>query len=80
MGYLDKEQHCDVSLLVDRAHDDSDISCFLECFRFHYMAISDDRQRIMPMPQDRDTGLPLAYKEAVLLTDPINPDLRGEVC
>jgi len=44
------------------------------------MAISDDRQRIMPMPQDRDSGQPLAYKEAVLLTDPTNPDLRGEVC
>lgn len=47
--------------------------------RFHYMAISDDRQRIMPMPQDRETGMPLAFKEAVLLTDPTNPDLRGEV-
>ncbi|KAH9611925.1 hypothetical protein KSS87_014543 [Heliosperma pusillum] len=47
--------------------------------RFHYMAISDERQRMMPMPQDRVSGLPLAYKEAVLLTDPIDPDLRGEV-
>lgn len=47
--------------------------------RFHYMAISDERQRIMPMPEDRETGLPLAYPEAVLLTDPVNPDLRGEV-
>ncbi|KAF5191988.1 Rhamnogalacturonate lyase [Thalictrum thalictroides] len=46
---------------------------------FHYMAISDERQRIMPMPEDRDTGQPLAYKEAVLLTNPINPDLKGEV-
>lgn len=43
------------------------------------MAVSDDRQRVMPMPEDRLTGLPLAYPEAVLLTDPINPDLRGEV-
>lgn len=43
------------------------------------MAISDDRQRTMPMPQDRDTGLPLAFKEAVLLTNPTNPDFRGEV-
>lgn len=43
------------------------------------MAISNDRQRIMPMPEDRATGQPLAYPEAVLLTDPINPDLRGEV-
>lgn len=47
--------------------------------KFHFMAISDDRQRIMPMPEDRATGQPLAYPEAVLLTNPINPDLRGEV-
>ncbi|XP_057530444.1 probable rhamnogalacturonate lyase B isoform X2 [Amaranthus tricolor] len=47
--------------------------------RFQYMAISDDRQRIMPSPKDRETGLPLAFKEAVLLTDPTNPNLRGEV-
>ncbi|PKI42091.1 hypothetical protein CRG98_037544 [Punica granatum] len=46
---------------------------------FHYMAISDERQRIMPMPEDRETGLPLAYPEAVLLTNPTNQDLRGEV-
>ncbi|KDO40183.1 hypothetical protein CISIN_1g0067411mg, partial [Citrus sinensis] len=46
--------------------------------KFHFMAISNDRQRIMPMPEDRATGQPLAYPEAVLLTDPINPDLRGE--
>ncbi|MCD7456965.1 hypothetical protein HAX54_033732 [Datura stramonium] len=46
---------------------------------FHYMAISDERQRIMPMPADRDTGKVLDYKEAVLLTDPTNPDLKGEV-
>ncbi|KAK9166215.1 hypothetical protein Scep_001406 [Stephania cephalantha] len=48
---------------------------------FHYMAIADNRKRIMPMPDDR---LPnrcqvLAYPEAVLLTNPINPDLKGEV-
>ncbi|XP_019106050.2 probable rhamnogalacturonate lyase B [Beta vulgaris subsp. vulgaris] len=47
--------------------------------RFQYMAISDDRQRIMPLPHDRESGLPLAFKEAVLLTNPTNPDLRGEV-
>jgi len=47
--------------------------------RFHYMAISDKIQRIMPMPQDRETGQPLAYKEAVLLTNPTNPALKGEV-
>uniref|UniRef100_A0A0D3H316 O-fucosyltransferase family protein n=1 Tax=Oryza barthii TaxID=65489 RepID=A0A0D3H316_9ORYZ len=50
-------------------------------FRFHYMALADDRQRIMPMPEDRvpPRGQQLAYPEAVLLVDPINPDLRGEV-
>ncbi|XP_058006244.1 rhamnogalacturonate lyase B isoform X2 [Hevea brasiliensis] len=47
--------------------------------KFHFMALSDDRQRVMPMPEDRLTGLPLAYPEAVLLTNPINPELRGEV-
>ncbi|XP_055828892.1 probable rhamnogalacturonate lyase B isoform X2 [Solanum dulcamara] len=46
---------------------------------FHYMAISDERQRIMPMPVDRETGKVLDYKEAVLLTDPTNPNLKGEV-
>ncbi|KAH9320068.1 hypothetical protein KI387_021837, partial [Taxus chinensis] len=49
--------------------------------KFHYMAIADDRQRIMPMPQDRLPGRceQLAYPEAVLLTNPINKDLKGEV-
>ncbi|TXG60053.1 hypothetical protein EZV62_014626 [Acer yangbiense] len=46
---------------------------------FHFMAITDSRQRIMPSPKDRATGQPLAYPEAVLLTDPINEELRGEV-
>lgn len=55
--------------------------CFWCNFRFHYMALADNRQRIMPMPDDRlpPRGQPLAYPEAVLLVDPINPDLRGEV-
>ncbi|XP_031249888.1 probable rhamnogalacturonate lyase B isoform X2 [Pistacia vera] len=47
--------------------------------KFHYMAISEERQRVMPMPEDRATGQPLAYPEAVLLTKPTNPELRGEV-
>ncbi|CAI9111388.1 OLC1v1011606C1 [Oldenlandia corymbosa var. corymbosa] len=46
---------------------------------FTYMAISDERQRIMPTPEDREKGQPLAYPEAVLLTDPSNSFLRGEV-
>ncbi|VAI86945.1 unnamed protein product [Triticum turgidum subsp. durum] len=49
--------------------------------KFHYMAMADNRQRIMPMPDDRlpPRGQQLAYPEAVLLVDPINPKLRGEV-
>ncbi|WOL18187.1 putative rhamnogalacturonate lyase B isoform X1 [Canna indica] len=49
--------------------------------KFYYMAIADDRQRIMPMPDDRtpQRSQQLAYPEAVLLTNPINPDLKGEV-
>ncbi|KAK2996008.1 hypothetical protein RJ640_013898 [Escallonia rubra] len=46
---------------------------------FHYIAMSDERQRIMPMPVDRSTGKVLDYPEAVLLTHPINPDLKDEV-
>lgn len=33
----------------------------------------------MPTADDRANGLPLAYPEAVLLTNPSNPDFRGEV-
>ncbi|CAA0831221.1 Rhamnogalacturonate lyase family protein [Striga hermonthica] len=47
--------------------------------KFHYMAMSDERQRFMPMPEDRVTGQVLDYKEAVLLTNPINPEFKGEV-
>lgn len=43
------------------------------------MAVSDDRQRMMPMPEDRVTGQVLDYPEAVLLTKPTNQMLRGEV-
>ncbi|XP_031109461.1 rhamnogalacturonate lyase B-like [Ipomoea triloba] len=46
---------------------------------FNYMAISDEIQRVMPSDQDRSTGDPLDYKEAVLLTKPSNPSLKGEV-
>ncbi|KAJ4963498.1 hypothetical protein NE237_023437 [Protea cynaroides] len=46
---------------------------------FRYMAISDQRQRIMPTPKDRKTGKRLAYPEAILLTHPSNPELKGEV-
>lgn len=43
------------------------------------MAISDDRQRSMPSMADRDNAKILAYKEAVLLTNPRNPMFKGEV-
>ena len=48
--------------------------------RFHYMAMSDERQRFMPMYEDRESGEPLAYKEAVLLKNATNPEFNGEVC
>ncbi|KAG2555668.1 hypothetical protein PVAP13_8NG036801 [Panicum virgatum] len=49
--------------------------------RFNYMAISDDIQRHMPSAADRDAprAAPLAYKEAVLLVHPIEPQFKGEV-
>ena len=45
------------------------------------MAISDDRQRYMPLPDDREPerGQPLAYPEAVKLINPIEPEFKGEV-
>lgn len=43
------------------------------------MVISDDKQRIMPTEWDRKGGHNLDYREAVLLTNPSNPQLRGEV-
>ena len=49
--------------------------------RFHYMAISDDRQRHMPSPDDRrpERGEMLDYSEAVRLVNPIEPRFEGEV-
>ncbi|XP_010544057.1 PREDICTED: probable rhamnogalacturonate lyase B isoform X2 [Tarenaya hassleriana] len=49
--------------------------------KFHYMAIADNRQRFMPLPDDRlqDRGQALAYPEAVLLVNPIEPEFTGEV-
>ncbi|XP_058772232.1 uncharacterized protein LOC131646097 [Vicia villosa] len=46
---------------------------------FNYMAISDTRQRKMPSKIDREAGKVLAYPEAVLLTNPSNPEFKGEV-
>ncbi|KAM1223200.1 hypothetical protein TB2_010495 [Malus domestica] len=49
--------------------------------KFQFMAISDDRQRFMPTAEDRegDHSQTLAYREAVLLTNPSNPEFKGEV-
>ncbi|CAJ1931230.1 unnamed protein product [Sphenostylis stenocarpa] len=47
--------------------------------RFKYMAISDARQRNMPSQRDRDTGQPLEYPEAVLLSHPPDLQFKGEV-
>ncbi|XAR73522.1 Rhamnogalacturonan endolyase, partial [Bertholletia excelsa] len=47
--------------------------------RFRYMAISDERQRVMPTSSDRKNGRELDYPEAVQLTNPSNASLLGEV-
>ncbi|XP_019439240.1 PREDICTED: probable rhamnogalacturonate lyase B isoform X2 [Lupinus angustifolius] len=47
--------------------------------RFNYMAIEDNMQRIMPTMEDRKMGQNLSYPEAILLTNPSNPQFRGEV-
>ncbi|KAE8779307.1 Rhamnogalacturonate lyase [Hordeum vulgare] len=49
--------------------------------RFNYMAVSDDIQRYMPRAADRESprSSPLAYREAVLLVDPSEPQFKGEV-
>ena len=43
--------------------------------------MSDDRQRDMPLPDDRlpERGKELAYPEAVLLVDPVEPKFKGQV-
>lgn len=45
------------------------------------MAMADNRRRYMPLPDDRlpPRGQRLAYPEAVLLVDPIEPEFKGEV-
>ncbi|KAL0396467.1 UNVERIFIED_CONTAM: hypothetical protein Scaly_0095100 [Sesamum calycinum] len=59
--------------------DEARIAFKLHQDMFHYMAISDDKQRIMPSDRDRTAGHVLDYREAVLLTNPANPNLKGEV-
>jgi len=53
----------------------------LDTARFNYMAVSDEIQRYMPTAADREPprGMPLAYKEAVLLLNPVDPQFKGEV-
>ncbi|KAL4283616.1 hypothetical protein GQ457_16G016320 [Hibiscus cannabinus] len=49
--------------------------------KFHYMAMADNRQRYLPLPDDRlpARGQALAYPEAVLLVNPVEPEFKGEV-
>ncbi|XP_060185880.1 uncharacterized protein LOC132615317 [Lycium barbarum] len=59
--------------------DEARIAIKLRKSLFHYMAISDDRQRVMPSEEDRASGQVLDFKEAVKLTNPSNPKLKNEV-
>ncbi|KAK4274200.1 hypothetical protein QN277_017463 [Acacia crassicarpa] len=61
--------------------DETRIAFKLSREKFHYMAMADNRQRKMPLPQDRDSprGQKLAYPEAVLLVNPVDPEMKGEV-
>ncbi|XP_020227779.1 uncharacterized protein LOC109808986 isoform X1 [Cajanus cajan] len=49
--------------------------------KFHFMTVSDNRQRFMPLPEDRspERGKALVPPEAVLLVDPVEPEFKGEV-
>ncbi|KFK28989.1 hypothetical protein AALP_AA7G074100 [Arabis alpina] len=49
--------------------------------KFQYMVIADNRQRKMPLPEDRlgKRGRALAYPEAVLLVHPVEKEFKGEV-
>ncbi|KAI3955241.1 hypothetical protein MKW98_020874 [Papaver atlanticum] len=49
--------------------------------RFQYAAISKTRQRRMPLPEDREPprGKLLQFKEASLLVDPVEAELKGQV-
>ncbi|KAB2023652.1 hypothetical protein ES319_D06G033300v1 [Gossypium barbadense] len=49
--------------------------------KFRYMAVADNRQRRMPLPDDRSPrrSSPLAYPEAVLIVHPVESEFKGEV-
>ncbi|KAH9317874.1 hypothetical protein KI387_019643, partial [Taxus chinensis] len=53
----------------------------LKTDEFQQMAISEEKQREMPSEEDRDHGrsVPLRYPEAVVLTNPTDPRLKGQV-
>ncbi|KAM7514479.1 hypothetical protein LguiA_004062 [Lonicera macranthoides] len=57
------------------------IAFMLSKDKFKYMVVADNRQRYMPHPDDRlpGRGEELAYPEAVLLVNPIEPEFKGEV-
>ncbi|OIW14564.1 hypothetical protein TanjilG_14950 [Lupinus angustifolius] len=61
--------------------DETRIAFKLRKDKFHYMAMADNRQRDMPLPDDRlpSRGQALAYPEAVLLVNPVEPEFKGEV-
>ncbi|XP_071715327.1 uncharacterized protein [Rutidosis leptorrhynchoides] len=49
--------------------------------KFRYMAMSDDRQRRMPLFEDRSPkrSKPLAFPEAVHIVNPVEPEFKGQV-
>ncbi|OMO50816.1 hypothetical protein CCACVL1_30233 [Corchorus capsularis] len=49
--------------------------------KFQYMAVADNRQRHMPLPEDRfpRRSRALIVPEAVLLVHPVEPEFKGEV-
>ncbi|GJY99267.1 ribonuclease H-like domain-containing protein, partial [Tanacetum coccineum] len=61
--------------------DESRVVFKLRKDKFHYMAMSDDRRRNMPLPDDRKPGRceVLDYCETVLLVNPIEREFKGEV-
>ncbi|KAK7311716.1 hypothetical protein RJT34_10024 [Clitoria ternatea] len=61
--------------------DNTRIAFKLRKDKFRYMVIAEERQRFMPLPDDRSPGRGevLAYAEAVRLVDPVEPEFIGEV-
>ncbi|KAJ7958896.1 Rhamnogalacturonate lyase family protein [Quillaja saponaria] len=61
--------------------DNTRIAFKLRKDKFHYMAMADNRQRYMPLPDDRlpERGQVLDFPEAVLLVNPVEPEFKGEV-